>query len=509
MSHQKKPRKDLTLQKKVEILQELEASRLSQAAIAKKFEISTSTMSRLFQNKSSIIQQHETLKNKDRKRKRGGGDEELDEALFQWFKEKLAQGARLSGPEIQSKALQLAEVKGEPNFQASSGWLWRWKTRYNVVFKKQQGERQDADDSSARQWLEAQMPDIICEFSEKDIFNADETALYFRAFNDKGHCLSTEDLSGGKIAKERITVLLCANMDGSEKLPLLIVGKSRRPRCFPKDVSKLPVDYAFSKNAWMTGEIFSNWLTKWDRKLRHNNRKVCLLIDNCSAHSPYVTLTNIILRFLPPNTTSLIQPMDQGVIRNWKGHYRSTLNHRIITALDADESVQALQIARKINLLDAIYIAKSSWSLVQPATITNCYRKAGFGRADEPTVDDDLHDVPVPQTTTREEFERFVSLDDHVITSGETDDATLLEEARQKRHVMEDCDEDDDDEPQRMTKRERQQLIDSLRRFSQEQCFSEDHIVHRSLRYIEALSMELNVEEATQSRLDQFFTRNQ
>ena len=336
--------------------------------------------------------------------------------LFNWFKEKLAQGARLSGPEIRSKALQLAEVKGEPNFRASSGWLWRWKTRYNVVFKKQQGERQDADDSSARNWVQTQLPDITAAFSEKDVFNADETALYFRAFNDKGQCLSTEDLAGGKPAKERITVLLCANVDGSEKLPVLIVGESRRPRCFPKDVSKLPVDYASSRNAWMTGKIFSNWLTKWDRKFRYEKRKICLLVDNCSTHSPHVTLTNITLRFLPPNTTSLIQPMDQGVIRNWKGHYRSSLNRRIITALDADESVKALQVARQISLLDAIHIAKSSWSLVQPTTIANCYRKAGFGRAEEPITDDDLNDVPVPQSTTREEFEQFVSLDDFVPT---------------------------------------------------------------------------------------------
>lgn len=81
---------------------------------------------------------------------------------------------------------------------------------------------------------DAQMHDIIDEFSEKDIFNTDKTVFYFMAFNDRGHCQSTEDLTGGKTAKEKITVLLFANMDGSEKLTLLIVSKSYRPSCSQK-----------------------------------------------------------------------------------------------------------------------------------------------------------------------------------------------------------------------------------------------------------------------------------
>ena len=86
-------------------------------------------------------------------------------------------------------------------------------------------------------------------------------------------------------------------------------------------------------------------------------------------------------------------------------------------------------------------------------------------------------------------------------TSGETDDAALLEEASRKRHLStaEDSDDDNDDHPS-MTKKERHQLVDCLRRFSQEQGFPEDHVVNRSLPHIEALSMKLNVQEATQSR---------
>ena len=37
-------------------------------------------------------------------------------------------------------------------------------------------------------------------------------------------------------------MLFCCNMDGSDKYPLLCVGKSEKPRCF-KNVVTLPTDY--------------------------------------------------------------------------------------------------------------------------------------------------------------------------------------------------------------------------------------------------------------------------
>ena len=171
-----------------------------------------------------------TAKKLRTEKERAGGDEELDDALFTWFKQKLAQSARLSGPEIKAKAIQLAELKGVENFQASQEWLWRWKSRFQMVFKKQQGEKLDANSTSANDWIHDVLPGILEKFNPADIFNADETGLFFRAFKDKGYCLSNGELSGGKTAKERITFLLCANLNGSGKLPLLVIGKSCKPR---------------------------------------------------------------------------------------------------------------------------------------------------------------------------------------------------------------------------------------------------------------------------------------
>ena len=66
----------------------------------------------------------------------------------------------------------------------------------------------------------------------------------YRATLDESLCFCKENLSGSKKAMDRISVLVCANMPGTEKKKLLVIGKSKNPRCFKGvDVAKVPVNY--------------------------------------------------------------------------------------------------------------------------------------------------------------------------------------------------------------------------------------------------------------------------
>ena len=211
--------------------------------------------------------------------------------------------------------------------------------------------------------------------------------------------------------------------------------------------------------------------------------------------------------------------MDQGVIRNWKGHYRSTLNDRIITELDADENRCALTVARSINLLDALYIAYKSWKRVKQQTIQNIFKKAGF-RRDDPTddceddssVDHALHDVAVPSNMTTDEFVDFVSCDDDIVIAGEFDDEDLLQEVQQKKSRLDEDskdgsgeDDDDDDEVGPMNRKERIQFLTLFRRFVQEQGF--DHGKAISYRQVEGIVKEIATKELKQQTIDSFFIR--
>jgi hypothetical protein len=78
----------------------------------------------------------------------------------------------------------------------------------------------------------------------------------------------------------------------------------------------------------MTGVIMEEYLQWLDNKMRAANRKVLLLLDNFSGHELGVELVggkqglpNVRIEWLPPNTTSYWQPLDQGIIASFKLQY--------------------------------------------------------------------------------------------------------------------------------------------------------------------------------------------
>ena len=104
-------------------------------------------------------------------------------------------------------------------------------------------------------------------------------------------------------------------MTGKKRKPVLI-SKYKNPRCF-KNKNFKNISYYANKKAWMNSSIFKEILINWDSELIKINRKILLLVDNCSAHVIDLTiLKNINLVFLPPNCTSVLQPLDNGILKN-------------------------------------------------------------------------------------------------------------------------------------------------------------------------------------------------
>ncbi|ELU17256.1 hypothetical protein CAPTEDRAFT_208853 [Capitella teleta] len=98
--------------------------------------------------------------------------------------------------------------------------------------------------------------------------------------------------------------------------------------------------------------------------------RVLLLLDNASSHTPGVTFSHMTLRFLPPNTTSHIQQMDAGIIRNFKCFYRQQhVRHLVRCVEDRDCN---------INLGEAIAYISQAWGSVKRETISNCWRHTGL-----------------------------------------------------------------------------------------------------------------------------------
>ena len=88
----------------------------------------------------------------------------------------------------------------------------------------------------------------------------------------------------------------------------------------------------------MDSTLFEEWVRKLDGKMEKDNRRIALIFDNCTAHPEIGRLKAIDIFFLPPNTTSVLQPMDQGVNRSLKAKYRVKVIQKMIEAIDNEDA---------------------------------------------------------------------------------------------------------------------------------------------------------------------------
>ena len=100
---------------------------------------------------------------------------------------------------------------------------------------------------------------------------------------------------------------------------------------------KYDLFYLSQRKSWMHSVLFDDWVRDVNKKFQAKGRKVALIIDTNPAHPIIENLSHVKLVFLPPNTTSVSQPMDQGVTRCFKAHYRKRLVKLILRSLDSNK----------------------------------------------------------------------------------------------------------------------------------------------------------------------------
>ena len=480
MASIKTKRKCLTLDTKMEIIRAVDAG-AKKAEVGRQYAIVSSTLSTILKNRDDIKSRFESSKfQPSRKRCRTALLEDVEEALLRWFQGMRAKNLPVNGPLLREKAERLSEMLGHGNFQASSGWLSRFKERHGILHKQICGESASVDPKSLTTWLKETLPGIIRGYEAKDIFNADETGLFYRLTPDKTLSFKGEQCHGGKQSKERMTVMLCSNMDGSEKLKPLVIGKFKNPRCF-KNVQSLPVTYRANRKAWMVSDLFTEWVRRLDRKFSRQSRKVLLFVDNCAAHPKVQNLQAITLQFLPPNTTSHLQPMDQGVIMNMKVHYRKHLVKSLLHSYDSGETPKPIDVKQAISMLF------EAWKNVKPVSIGKCFAKAGFvedggetdddgenGDGDEETGEDEAQPDNIWERMARHldlpavSFNDYLNADTGVRCTDEPTDAEIAEQVavemngEEEEEEMEIEEEDDGDQQPTMSLREAHDTMPKL-----------------------------------------------
>ena len=71
--------------------------------------------------------------------------------------------------------------------------------------------------------------------------------------------------------------------------------------------------------------------------------------------------------FIPKNTTSRLQPLEGGIIQNFKVNYRKNLVQYALARIN--ENLPASEIAKDVNILTAIRWSQDAWRDVTNTTI--------------------------------------------------------------------------------------------------------------------------------------------
>lgn len=119
-----------------------------------------------------------------------------------------------------------------------------------------------------------------------------------------------------------------------------------------------------------------------------------MLLDNAPSHPPSEDLkTNdgmIFVMFMPPNVTSIIQPMDQNILRLTKLHYRNSLLGSVVAGSKAMGDA-----LKKVTLKDAILHLAAAWEKITPQIIEKCWHIILSKPSNMTEDDDDNDDLPL------------------------------------------------------------------------------------------------------------------
>lgn len=413
----------LTLDEKIKILDANKKKKMSCRDIAKTYKIGKTQASSLLRDERMLRKEYENFQGKGFKHVNRSSHQKfkpINEVLYSWFKKCEASGIYVNGPLLIEEAMNIKKSLNRPeleSFKASNGWLDKWKLSYGIKEKQISGESLEVSTTTIESWIE-RIQELCKGYDDKDILNMDESGCFFKALPTKGFALKGKKSKGGKKSKQRMTVAFFVSADGGKVGKPIVIWKSKTPRCFKKAIAAdtlSKIMYFSDQKSWMQVEIMEKILETLNNQMVKEKRKVILFLDNATVHPPSLVdkYSNIKVVFLPKNTTSRLQPLDAGIIQSFKSKYRMKLMRFVIAR--TKEDVLASEIAKQVDVLQAIEWVAKAWEEVSTNTIKNCFKKCGFdqnsyGNDDEKILDDEfkaLFDELADSSMTPEEYIDF------------------------------------------------------------------------------------------------------
>ncbi|XP_026576481.1 tigger transposable element-derived protein 1-like isoform X2 [Pseudonaja textilis] len=356
--------------------------------------------------------------------------EEMEKLLLVWLNEKQLAGDSVSEAVIWEEARMIhynlrqkypSSSRESDEFKASREWFERFCKKNGIV---RHGEAASSDTAAAAAAAAEAFAKDFAKFVEakgyvpQQVFNCDQTGLFWKKMPKRTYITQEEmAMPGHKPMKDRLTLLLCANASGDLKIKPLVVYQYENPREFKQHnvyKTRLPVMWRANTKGLVTRSLFLEWLHEAFvpavREYLSNNHlpeRCVLLMDNALAHPPSLVdlMDNeynfIEVKFLPANTTPLLQPMDQEIIPIFKKLYTKGLFTKCFNVTEETSLTLREFWKYHFNIVHCLSLIDKAWEDVTYWTLNSAWKKLW------------------PECVAERDFERFEpSVVDEIVSMG-------------------------------------------------------------------------------------------
>ena len=307
-------------------------------------------------------------------------NQKLDEVVYLWYVECTKQGIPATGPMIRLKAVELNEQLGAGwPFQASDGWLSKWKKRRGIIVNP---EQRFGDEHPFRIFTDKLKTYVKQENLMPDqVFICNKAFLSYKLLPSKTFGLINEDSSDLENKKDQLSIVTCSNATGNLKLPLMAIGRAGE-QLDEKNVDRKMqyVSYKSQKLAWLDNEIFRDWflddfVPAVSRFLDERSlaQKAVLILDDHTVllDENIFQAGEIKTMYLPPKVSHLLC-MDEGVLENIKRRYLYKFLTSVYYAVE--EGKTAKEYISNISMNEVLHWLATSWNEITPFTISNLWK---------------------------------------------------------------------------------------------------------------------------------------
>ncbi|XP_064078781.1 uncharacterized protein LOC135196152 [Macrobrachium nipponense] len=317
-------------------------------------------------------------KDKTKGRRESGGDKE--DASANGHKTSADVWIRDSNRLAVDRNVPLSRQRRRSNPEIGESFNWKQREAEDVPYTRREKFMRihgrdvrvmEGDDDSLVHRMKTKLEEKITS-ATKSIHKRAENHRVKKGVVTEAHRTKQKKAKLDKNPKKIVTVLFISNMTGSEKLPILVTGRTNLKKT-RKSVKTLPTAYMYSRDplpsSSLTPEIFTNWIKQQDDRFFRSNRRIALILDSMMQQllPPAAKFKSMEVINLPGHIAYKSHPIEGKLSREIRTQYKLNL---LDTWFRSSKDIAEFQV----SILDAMYILRRVWAAVESSSIRRSFK---------------------------------------------------------------------------------------------------------------------------------------